>query len=141
MQKSNNIFDARKIEKGDIISGLKVEFIEVYPSDNLQSPESYMTIVKFSGKKELSGTLYHYSDQPLLGRSILFEISDSSLARLPGLDKDTASDWFMIENYDDAVKFLEPADSQKEASIIIDRYTINYSFEVVHTADPVEIIE
>jgi hypothetical protein len=136
-----NIFDARKIEKGEIIAGMTVEFVQVYPSDNPQNPETYMAIVRFSGEKELKGTLYHYSDQPLLGRSIVFEMAEDALDLLPRLDIDPDSDWFVIENYDYAATLLEPADSQKEASILIDHYTINYFMEVVHAADLIEIIQ
>lgn len=106
-----NVFDARKIEKGDSVSGMMVEFVAMCPSDNRQGPETYMSIERFSGKKEVKGTLYHYSDQLLLRRSIVFEIAEGALDLLHRLDIDPDSDWFVIENYGYAATLLEPADS------------------------------
>lgn len=135
-----NVFDARKIEKGDSVSGMMVEFVAMCASDNRQDPETYMSIVRFSGKKEVKDTLYYYSDPPLLGRSIVFEIAEDALDLFPRLDIDPDSDWFVIENYDYAATLLEPADSQKEVRILIDHYTINYSMDIVYAADIIEMI-
>jgi hypothetical protein len=138
----SNLFDARDIKSGDTIAGMKIEFVDMEPGPDPNNEDNYFAIVKFSGNLELSGKYISYSDQPLLGRSIIFYPDKESANLIPRLTQDMSEGiWFVFENYNEAIGLLSQPDSGGTATIIIDNYTINYALEVVHTAYIVEVLE
>ena len=138
--KISNLFDARDVSNGDIITGMKIVSVNVYPGSDPDNKDNYFATVKFSGKLELSGKYISYSDQPLLGRSVIFYPDNKSANLIPRLNQDTIQEvWFLIENYEEAIEILSEPDSEGNATIIIDNYTINYTLEVVHTAQIISV--
>jgi hypothetical protein len=129
------------LEVGDQVVGMTVEYIEIYPGLDPENEGNYLATVKFSGKISISGNYISHEDQPLLGRSVLFYPSEDSKDLLPRLSHDTGEVWFQFENYPAAVGLLGEPGSEGKATIVIDNYTINYSMEVVHTAQVIEVIE
>jgi hypothetical protein len=139
---ASNIFDAREISIGDGIGGLIVKEVNIEPGSDPNNEDIYYAIVKFNGTLEISGKYISYSDQPLLGRSIIFYPDGNSQNMIPRLKHDNVEEiWFALENYDKAVELLSPPDSEGNATIIIENYTINYTLEVVHTAEIVKVID
>lgn len=138
---AGNVFDAREIEAGDQVAGLTVEDVQVYPGFDPEDEDNYLATVKFSGRITISGKFISYEDQPLLGRSILFYPDEASRDLIPRLPHDAGEAWFQFENYQAAAGLLGGPGSEGEATVIIDSYTINYSMEVVHTADIIEVVE
>lgn len=136
----SNIFDARNIELGEVISGMVVESVEVFPASG-QDEDVYLATVRFRGEASISGRYISHADQPLLGRIVLFYPDEASLKMLPRLSQDTGQFWLQIENYGDALRLLGAAGAEGQATIIIDEYTINYSLEVVHTAKIRQVTE
>lgn len=138
---ASNIFDAREISVGDNIGGLIVEEVNIEPGADPNNEDSYYAIVKFSGTLKISGKYISYSDQPFFGRSIIFYPDDNSKRLVPRLKQDAAGqNEFVFENYEKAVELLSPPNSEGNATIILDNYTINYTLEVVYTADIVKVL-
>jgi len=130
---SSQVFDARQANPGDKIGSLTIEEINI--EDNPNSSNQYYATVKFSGNLQLSGKYISYSDQPLWGKAIIFYPDQESQQLLPKLDQDPSGpEGLLLENYEEAAELLSPPDSEGQAEIIIENYTINYALEVAYTA-------
>ena len=136
-----NLFDAREVSAGDTVSGLEIISLSVEPGPDLNNEENYFAIVKFSGKLKLTGKYISYSDQPLLGRSIIFYPDKESSNLIPRLKHDLSDTvWFVFENYTEAFELLSQPDSEGNATIIVDNFTINYTLEPINTVNIAGVI-
>lgn len=135
------VFSLFDIEVGDMVAGLRVEAIESAEGDDDARRDPHNAVVRFSGRKQISGRFTYYPPQEeFVGGSICMLIGDGVAAGLPHMAEDTRFTWFCFTNLDDAVAvFKEP--SAGTATVVIDAYTIvNYPSEVWNTATLVEAL-
>jgi hypothetical protein len=134
-EKVSNLFDAREIEVGDQVAGLKVVNIEVQNGEE----EDYDAYVSFEGEATVSGTFKHNLDDEFLDHEISFKVDEEGSDLLPKLAHDERDVWFMFMNHDEAEKALGAAGTEGAATVTIRNYSINYAHtEIWNTADLVK---
>ena len=79
---------------------------------------------RFRGEIELAGRTMLHPDFPDV-RSICFEADSSSARRLPRWTGDARRAWFCLSNEEAAARSLAAAGEVREATIVIDEFTIH----------------
>lgn len=137
-QKESNLFDARQVKEGDIVSGLKVTKVEVHNAGD----EDYDAYVDFEGEVTVSGTFTHNLNDEFFDHEITFKVDEESAAMLPKLAHDQRYVWFMFMNHDEAEKALGDPGTEGKATVTIKNYSIKYAHtEIWNTADFVKADE
>lgn len=131
-EKGSNLFDAREVKAGDIVSGLKITKVEVHNADT----EDYDAYVDFEGEVTVSGTYKHNLDDEFLDHEISFMVDEESADLLPKLAHDQRYAWFTFMNHDEAERALGAAGAEGKATVTIKNYSIKYAHtEIWNTAD------
>ncbi|MGE5630701.1 MAG: lipoprotein [Caulobacteraceae bacterium] len=134
----SNLFDARKVNVGDEVAGLKIVKVEI-PS---RTEKDYDAYVSFEGEVTVKGTYKHNQDDEFLDHEISFHVDAESAGKLPKLAHDERNVWFTFMNHDEAEKAFGPPGSEGEAEIIIRNYSINYAHtEIWNTAELVKVVQ
>ena len=86
---------------------------------------TYVGIARFRGEIELSGRTFRHPDADLGGVAPCFEADSASAAKLPRWAGDERRPWFCFVNRADATRALGPPGNEREATIVIDGFTIH----------------
>lgn len=130
-----NLFDARKVNAGDQVAGLKISKVEVHNAGD----EDYDAYVGFEGEVTISGSFKHNLNDEFMDHEISFMVDEEAAAVLPKLAHDQRNVWFMFTNHDEAEKVFGAPGTEGKATVTIKNYSINYAHtEIWNTADLVK---
>ena len=119
----NNLFDARKMNVGDRVCGMRITEIEL----GGETSSNYTGTVAFTGEIIVSGTYKHNNEDEFLGHEISFEVDKEYSSILPKFTHDERTVWFVFDNYSEAEKLFGPPGSEGKAIVVIDDYTLRYA--------------
>ena len=113
-------FDPIRIKPGDSLAGFVVDSVarrRAYDSTLLGD-------VRFRGEVALTGRTMRHPDHPDF-RAVCFEADSASGERLPRWQGDERRAWFCFEDRERAERLLAPPGIEREASVVVDRFTIH----------------
>jgi hypothetical protein len=115
-------FDPRTLTAGTRVGTLVADSVDasMTPADS-----TYVGIARFRGEIELSGRTFRHPDADLGGVASCFEADSASAATLPRWAGDERRPWFCFVNRADAKGALGPPGNEREATIVIDGFTIH----------------
>ena len=113
-------FDPIRIRPGDSVAGFVVDSVarrRAYDSTLLGD-------VRFRGEVALTGRTMRHPDHPDF-LAVCFEADSASGERLPRWQGDERRAWFCFEDRERAERLLAPPGVEREASVVVDRFTIH----------------
>ena len=113
-------FDPSRIAIGDRIAGLVVDSVTLRRAYD----STLLGTVRFRGEVALTGRTMRHHDHPDV-RVVCFEADSSSAERLPRWADDERRTWFCFDDRLRAERLLAPAGVERDASVVIDRFTIH----------------
>lgn len=130
-----HVFDGTKVSEGTMIAGMRVVRNETHAEEGLSS-----SLIQFSGRATISGT-YAVVEYDELWRRVQFTVGDESLSRIPRLENDPRTVWFVFNNQDDAQKAFGAEVRSGKATVVIDNYRIHLAqTDTFNTADLVRVV-
>jgi hypothetical protein len=113
-------FDPGGIASGDSVAGLVVDSVALRRAYD----STLLGDVRFRGEVALTGRTMRHSDHPDV-RAVCFEADSASGERLPRWRGDERRAWFCFEDRARAERLLAPAGVERDASVVVDRFTIH----------------
>ena len=113
-------FDPARIAVGDRIAGVVVDSLAVRQAFD----STLVGVARFRGEIALTGRTLRHHDHPEV-RAVCFEADSASGERLPRWRGDERRPWFCFDDLPRAERLLAPPGVERDASIVVDRFTIN----------------
>ena len=116
------IFNARKVNPGDIIAGLDIEQIDVNPIDD----DNYYAVVKFTGLMTVSGELsFTQGSDEGWGLGNYFEPDEGSKNRIPIINIEPDRNGFTLnDNANEELLHMREEHTKYKVELEVDNYEI-----------------
>ena len=134
-------FDPATVAPGDTVAGLVLVRRD---ADLVFGDSAWVGTFTFRGRLELDGVYQRHFDYPEPDL-VCFHVLGESIDRVPRLEPDAfvspgMKPWFCFTNQERARELLGDAASPREATIVVNEYTVNrYFTDAFSTAELVEV--